>query len=166
MTPLKTILEISRDRRASAAAEMALIMPLLFILMFGSFELGNFFYDEHIVVKAVRDGARFAGRQSFTDYAGCSPSSGMIDNVRNVTRTGQLFAGGTPRLGFWSDPATVTVTVTCSGGYGGIYNGLSMGAPVVTVAAAVPYPSLFGSLGIDTTGFTLNAQSQAAVMGL
>ena len=47
---------------AAAAAEMALVVPLLVILMFGSFELGRYFLDEHVVVKAVRDGARYASR--------------------------------------------------------------------------------------------------------
>ena len=51
---------LSSDRRGAAAAEMALVTPLLLVILFGAVELGNYFYNEHIVVKAVRDGARFA----------------------------------------------------------------------------------------------------------
>src|SRR3546814_3109530 len=57
---------LARDRSGAAAAEMALVSPMLIILMFGSFELGNYFLDEHVVLKAVRDGARYAARQNFT----------------------------------------------------------------------------------------------------
>ena len=55
------------DVRGAAAAEMALVLPLLILIMFGSFEMGNFFWESHIANKAVRDGARFAARQNFTD---------------------------------------------------------------------------------------------------
>ena len=43
----------------AAAAEMALVLPILIALMFGSFELGNYFLNQHVVTKAVRDGLRF-----------------------------------------------------------------------------------------------------------
>jgi Flp pilus assembly protein TadG len=151
-------------------AEMALSIPILVALMMGSFELGAYFLAEHKVIKAVRDGARYASRQPFTDYASCTPSSTLITNTRNVTRTGQVSSGGTPRLGYWTDPNTITVTVTCDtgGSYStaGIYTGSTQGAPVVTVNAAVPYTPLVGTLGITRASLTLNAHSQAAVDGI
>jgi hypothetical protein len=67
---------LSYDCRGAAAAEMALVLPLLLIILFGSLELGNYFMNEHTLVKAVRDGARFAGRQTFTNYTSCSGSPG------------------------------------------------------------------------------------------
>jgi TadE-like protein len=54
-----------RDERGAAAAEMALMTPLLLILMFAPFELGNFYWSQHKVTKGVRDAARFAARQPF-----------------------------------------------------------------------------------------------------
>ena len=53
---------LARDSRGAAAAEMALVLPLLLVILFGSLELGNYFMNEHTLIKAVRDGARFAGR--------------------------------------------------------------------------------------------------------
>ena len=164
----------ARDQRGAAAAEMALVTPMLLILMFGSFELGKYFLDEHIVAKAVRDGARYAARQSFTSYAGCTPSSTVIDNTRNVTRTGQVTTGGDPRLSYWTNGvATISVTVACSttnqGGsvtYEGIYRLNPGGAPVVTVAASVPYEPLIANFGFTTTGLAVNARSQATVNGI
>lgn len=155
------------DRRAVAAAEMALVTPMLIILMFGSFELARYFLDEHVVVKAVRDGARYAGRLHFSDFTCATASAGAVQSIREITRTGAL-GGTTPRLSYWTSPATITVSVTCdtSGNYSGIYDGVAMGAPVVTVSASIPYVSLFGMVGFNTTGLALNASSESPVMGI
>jgi len=60
-----------RDTKGASAAEMALVLPLLLVLMFGPFELAHYFWTEHKVVKGVRDGARYASRLGFTNYT-CS----------------------------------------------------------------------------------------------
>lgn len=159
---------VLRDARAAAATEMALSVPLLLALMLGAFELGNYFMTEHKVVKAVRDGARYAARRPFTDYPGCAPSSAVVDDTRNVTRTGAIASGGTPVVGTWTDPASITVTATCAPGgtYTGIYATSPVGTPVVTVAATVPYASVLGQLGLADPAVSLQAQSEAAVTGI
>ena len=162
------IRNFARDTKGAAAAEMALAAPLLIILMFGAMELGNFFLDQHVVVKSVRDAARYAAREPFPEDTGCSVSGDVVTRTQNLTRTGQVTAGGTARLYYWTNPASVSVSVACdtSGDYEGIYRGSATGAPVVTVSASVPYTPLLGSIGFSTTGLTLNAQSEAAVAGV
>ena len=145
---------------------MALISPIFFALMFGAFDLGNYFMSEHIVVQAVRDGARYASRRPFSDYT-CSTASGDVTTkTQNLVRTG-TFAGTTPRLNGWTDNSTVTITVTCdtSGAYQGIYNGVATGVPVITVSANVPYGSLFKSFGLGSSLY-LRAESKVSVMGV
>jgi hypothetical protein len=137
--------------------------------VFGALELGYYFMTEHAVVKAVRDGARYAARRPFEDYEpGCSPSTDLVDDTRNVTRTGQIATGGTPRFASWSDPNSITVSATCdtTGTYTGIYVTAPGGTPVVTVSATVPYTLLLGQLGLGNMTLTLNAQSEAAVTGI
>ena len=159
--------------RGTAAAEMALVAPMLITLMFGSFELGNYFLSEHVVVKAVRDGARFAGRLPFSEYD-CANSANSLrnDKIQNVVRTGQVaeISPDSPRLNGWTnalEDSTITVTVVCSAGTtGGIYNGKAGGAPVVTVSASVPYSSLLGTVGLANPDLTLNAYAQATVNGI
>lgn len=166
-----------RDVRAAAAAEMALVIPLLLTIMFGAFELGNYFLDEHILVKAVRDGARYAARQNFANYSTCSGAVAdpLLTDTRNVVKRG-LVSGGTDRLPYWT-ATTISVTMTCAttaGGQtmGGIYTGNKnsagtlIGAPIVTVSATVPYTPVLRSFGFSGIGFNLNATQQAAVMGL
>ncbi len=165
---MKLLRSLISCTRGAAAAEMALVTPLLILIMFGSFEAGNFFWNQHIVSNAVRDGARYAGRRPLTDYAGCTPNTSVINDTRSVTRTGRI-SGGAPRIADWTD-ATTTVTVTMPGGCntvysGGIYTNNAGGAPTVTVTATVPYNSLFGNLGFITTNLTMRADAKAAVMG-
>ncbi|AEG48058.1 TadE family protein [Sphingobium chlorophenolicum L-1] len=156
--------------RAAAAAEMALIMPFLIILMFGSFELGNYFLSEHVVAKAVRDGARYAARRAFTDFS-CpnSVASDVVDKTRNITRTGQIANGGTARLTNWTVATTVTVTLNCTaisgGNYSGIYKGMS-NVPRIKVSAVVPYRSLFNNLGFTSSTLNLVSESEATVQGI
>ena len=156
-----------KNQIGAAAAEMALVTPLLMILMFGSFELGKYFWDNHILTKAVRDGARYASRQAFSNYD-CSAetvATGVETSTQNLVRTNTLDGSGTVRLAGWTN-AMITVDVTCdnSGDYTSIYSGIDV--PVVTVDANVPYRSLFGSLGFTDATFSLRAQSQAPVMGI
>ena len=156
--------------RAAAAAEMALVTPLLVTLMFGSFELGNYFLSEHVVAKAVRDGARYASRRSFTDFT-CpnSVSSDVVDKTRNITRTGQVANGGTARLANWTTATTVSVTLSCTaisgGNYSGIYKGMA-NVPRIKVSATVPYTSLFNSLGFSSSSLSLVSESEATVQGI
>ena len=147
-----------------------MVLPLLLIVMFGTLELGNFFMNEHTLVKAVRNGARFAARQSFTQYPDCSSvSTALRDNTRNVVMNGYLSGGTiiTPSI----QAADVTISTTCAATAGGqnmtgIYTGRTNGAQVVTVSANVDYRPLIGAIGFDAFNAELNAESEAAVMGL
>jgi Flp pilus assembly protein TadG len=153
----------------ASAVEMALVTPILMIIMFGAFDLGNYYLQQHVVSKAVRDGARYAGRQSFSEFASCAPSAAVEQRTRNVTRTGVVVDGGAPRIANWTNPASVTVVAACdtTGTYTGIYTDVAIGAPRVTVSATVTYRSLFGRFGLFTNAtVTLRAQSESAVMGV
>lgn len=161
--PLNALL---RNKSGAAAAEMVLVTPLLMILIFGAFEAGNFFWNEHIVIKAVRDGARFAGRQSFAKYSCAAITDAAIETqIKNMTRTGQTI-GGTARVAGWTD-TQVSISVSCNATTTqGIYTNHAGGAPVVTVSTTLPYTPFFGTLGFDTSGLNLAASAQSAVMGI
>ena len=58
---------------------MALVLPMLFALMFTTFEGGAYMWTEHKVVKGVRDGARYAARLPF-DYYDCGSPS-LVDSA-------------------------------------------------------------------------------------
>ena len=169
---------LSHDCRGAAAAEMALVLPLLLIILFGSLELGNYFMNEHTLVKAVRDGARFAARQGFTNYTSCSGSPGgtVVADTRNVVMNGYLSGGSivTPNV----QASDISVTASCKSTAGGqtmsgIYAGRDLNgdtqndALIVTVSASVSYrPILSSAFGFSGVGMSLNAVSEAAVAGM
>ena len=107
-------------QQGSAAAEMALSLPIILALMFGTFELGHFFLTEHTVQKAVRDAARYAARLPVEKADGSlnfDCSTGSIDStvvlqVQKVARTGRP-DGTTQRLHGWSADNMTTVTLNC-----------------------------------------------------
>lgn len=171
------ILRPFRNRRGAAAAEMALVAPLLVTILVGSVELGSYFYSEHVLVKAVRDGARFAGRQNFSFYSACSgtPTGTVEADTRALVRT-SLLAGGSDRFADIED-GDITLTTSCATtatdmssttqSMTGIYRGRASGAPIVTVAATVDYqPVIAAPFGFSGLGLKLNASQQSAVMGI
>jgi Flp pilus assembly protein TadG len=162
---------VARDTRAAAAVEMALVTPLLLVIMFGSVELGNYFMNEHSLVKAVRDGARFAARQSFaTSYPDCSTVESTAQaNIKNIVKYGYLTGTNVLTPNIADSNITISTSCSTSGGgqtYSGIYRGRTNGAQIVTVTASVPYRTVLGSFGFSGIGMELNASSQAAVAGI
>ncbi len=155
-------------QRGGPAAELALILPFLVVMMFGGLELGYYFYSQHQVVKGVRDGARYASRQSFVDL-NCDGTALVPADVeiaiQEITRTGRI-SGGTARIPGWEN-SDIEVELTCPGTAitTGIYADES-NAPQINLKATVAYQSLFEGVGIIDSTYTLNASQQAAVMGI
>lgn len=154
-------------RRGAAAAELALLLPFLVLLMFGGIELSYYFYSQHQVVKGVRDGARYASRQSFASLncdAGTVPTA-VETAIQEVTRTGRI-SGGTARVPGWvNENTTVTLTCPATALRTGIYVRES-NAPQINLNASVAYQSLFAGVGVINSTYQLNARQQAAVMGI
>lgn len=164
----------ARETKATAAAEFALLVPMLVILLFGGAEAGHFVWTQHKLVEAVRDGARYASRLSVESV--CDEAFDDTDIIL-LTRTGQLAStAAKPVVPGWNNAAQVDVKIDCNAFVNtGIYadlgdldeNGTLDAGPVVTVQAVnVPYPSLFSGLAGLGTGIKLSAKSSAAVIGI
>lgn len=160
------LLRLAADSRAAAATELALVMPLLLLLMIGSFEVGNYFLSEHVVQKGVRDAARYASRLPISAYPACVPTSTAETQIQKVARTGEP-DGTAVRLRGWTDDTMTTVILACdtSGTHTGIYEVYPFpdGVPVITVSARVPYEPLLATIGFSSPSLTLNAASQSAI---
>lgn len=167
---MKATREFLRSRSGAAAAELALMLPFIVVLLFGAIEVGYYFYNEHQVVKGVRDGARYASRQSFVSIncTGTAIPGQIITDIQEVTRTGRR-AGGTARVPGWVN-SDVDVVVNCPGDTAtavttGIYTD-EPDAPIIEVSTTVSYQSLFGGIGVLTDDLSLSATQQSAVMGI
>jgi hypothetical protein len=121
----------------------------------------------------VRDGARFAARQSFSNYTACSGSPGgsVVGDTQNVVMYGYLSSTSnklTPNI----SATNVQVTTGCATSAGGqnmsgLYKSQANGAQIVIVSATVNYrPIIAAAFGFSGIGTHLNATSQAAVTGL
>lgn len=163
---MMSLRRLAADRAGSSAAEMVMVMPLLLFMMFGTFELGNYFLSEHVVQKAVRDASRYASRLPMSSYPACIPSADAEEDIQQIARTGDP-DGTDERLAGWTDNSMTDVELTCYpiGTYRGIYADFADGVPVITVTATVPYSSLFATMGLGSPSLTLRAASEAAVFG-
>lgn len=174
MRALLAVRRLAGNRAGAAAVEMALVSPILALIMAGSAETGRYFYHEHILTKAVRDGAVFAARYPIDKYncTSLAIDSTVVSNTRALVRTGAL-SGGTDLLPWWTATSGVTfaMTVACptaAGGttLGGIYTANGGKVPVITVSAQLPYRTIMSAAGLAVGTFNLNASQQAAVQGL
>jgi len=164
--------KLIRDESAAAAAELVLALPLLLVLIWGPIEIGNYFMDEHMLVKGVRDGATYAAHQDITKF-NCTNNTidaTVVSNTQNIVRSGSL-SGGVDRLRNWGS-ATFNMRVDCytqagTTTLGGIYSFNTGGlVPVITVDATVPYSPVLGNLGFRPATLSMNAKQQATVMGI
>jgi Flp pilus assembly protein TadG len=108
-----------QSERGAAAAEFALLLPVILTILLGTMEFGMIMYGREVVTNASREGAR-AGIIMRTPAV----TAGEITTVANTYVTGSGVLG------------TVTFTVPSSGG--------ATGTPVVVNAAynyqwLVPY---------------------------
>lgn len=168
---MHAIRRLLRDCRGVASVELALATPIVFALMFTTFEGGYYLWTEHKVIKGVRQGARYAARLPFSSYD-CSAATPTgttdipIDNIKNVVRTGIPSGQAFAKVKGWTN-SDITITVNCDSTTAtGLYEDVTGGAPRVLVSTVVTYPAILGLLGFDTSGVKVRAQAQAAVAGL
>lgn len=79
-----------KQQRGVALVELALIIPLLLLLTFITTEFGRAMYEYHVLVKAVRDAAR---------YLSVQPPGTHIEQAQNLMVYGSLAAGDKPLIG-------------------------------------------------------------------
>lgn len=152
-------------QNGTAAAEMALILPVALALLFVTFDGAYYMLCEQRVIKGVRNAARYAARLDLSNYA-CPGGtfSGNATSIQNLATTGRL-TGGSATVNGWQNTA-VRVSVTCSSGHGGIYEASGGNAPVVRVSTQVAFPSLMGSMGFTDQPVFIAAAAESPVVGL
>lgn len=148
--------------RGLAMVELAILMPLLVMLVFGVFELGRALYQEQVITKAATAGARYMTRAYGVLDENCAAQDGWneaVDNARNLT----VFAGKTTPL--ISNMSVGDVSVSAERRV--------LPAPagpvcVILVSVVFPFAGIFGETLIpftDIGALTLNASSQAVYIG-
>ena len=151
----------------SVGVEFVLSLFFLIPIMFGIIEIGRVVHDYHLVTESVRDAGRYLGRAplSCTGTPGCGQctfTASDIARAKFIAMNGVPTAG-TPLLGYWTDPNTITIEVCAIDNTNfspdlpvaqGLFLGLDV-VPHVKLSADVPFDFLFGTLVVPATGFEL-----------
>lgn len=152
---------LARDRRGAALVEFTLLAPLLIGLMCGLGEFGAALRQYHVMEKGVRDAARFLSRSPAD--APCPSASagwpGAVAEAQTLALKGTTDNTKPPLLAGWSDPATVSVTVSCADNGGSAWHGPPQ-LPIVTVTATAPYADLGMLEALGLTAPTLRVAHQ------
>lgn len=162
---LRSLKHLWSDGEGSALVEGAILVPLLFALLFGTFEFSWFFYQQHLASTGIRDAARYLSRSS----APCDETSERwrkeIAQAKNLAATGSI-TGGAPRIKGWSATminAHCTKIDNTIGANGlNIYRGAGAVA-VITVFTRFIDPSLgfFGLLGLKPPSISVSHSERA-----
>ena len=89
------------DTRGSALVEGAVLVPLLFILLFGVYEFSWFFYQQHVVSTGIRDAARYLSRASHPCEGASRVWAEELAYAKNLATTGSI-RGGAARVRGWT----------------------------------------------------------------
>jgi Flp pilus assembly protein TadG len=148
----QTVQALWRDREGSALVEGALLVPVLFALMFGIYEFSWLFYQQHLISTGLRDAARYLARSS----APCDGASlswlAAQEAARNLATTGSI-DGGDARVKGWTaamvTPLCRAIDNPTAANGASAYRGRST-IYIVTVSTRFTDPSLgfFGFLGL------------------
>src|SRR5580765_5190459 len=132
-----------RDSKGAALLEFTIVLPILLAIGLGVFEFGNALYNYQLIANGVRDAARYAAGLRATNPCS-SPffSNAVKDDIKSIAMKG-VITGGSWRVPWWTDPATVVVDDThCKPNPGNALYNYSGDVPIVTVTASVPYQQL------------------------
>jgi Flp pilus assembly protein TadG len=142
-----------RCQSGLAMVEFAISVPVLLLLMFGTFEFGHFLIQYSTLNDAVRNASRYVAGKASGDTTGNLVTgtvwTSLVTQGTNLAVFGNIT--GTPPAVLPSLNAThITVSQDLPNKY-------------ITVAAAYPYQHLFGAViptfmggGGSSTAFTMN----------
>ncbi len=163
---MKHLARLWRARGGIAAVEFAIILPLLVLLLFGTIEIGRILFDYQAASKSVRDATRYltridAGLLGLACPGTINGAAAAVIEAKNLAMRGTVDTSKPFLLSYWTDPNTVSVSVSCIDNSGAIYQGFYADVaeiPNITVTATVSLPLMNGwLLGLaDTLSFTIS----------
>jgi len=118
------------DPSGQSLMELAMVLPLMLLVVFGITEFGRAYYQYNTLSKAIRDGGRYMSSHTY--------SAINISNAQKLVVYGQTAGGGTPVL---PGLTTAMISVTPSGGTGP-YDEINPPQSVVVGVNSYPFDSI------------------------
>ncbi len=161
--------KLRRSRSGAAAVEFALLMLFIILpLFFGMFEMSRALQQHHIILKGVRDAARYAARMPdhvTTPFEAtvCAETTGDAGEIKNLAIYGTVTSGGPTLL------PGISYTNFCIDGPlaapGFVVNGETLTPLYVRVRAIVDYRDLGLLTLLGITDIQITAQHEEPYIG-
>ena len=103
-----------RDQRGASAAEFALVLPLLLLLLFGMIDAGRFMWEYNRAEKATQMGVRYA--------VVTNPVAPGLASY-SFAVTGGVIAGDTVPVALFDNAVCTNTSCTCTASSGGFCSG-------------------------------------------
>jgi Flp pilus assembly protein TadG len=150
-----------RDDEGSALIEGAIILPVLFILVFGVFEFSWLICQQHLISTGIRDAARYIARSA-------NPNDGTIKKDAKYLATTGAIDGNTARVSGWTaDDVEISYTFiknpTNDNGLTNFRGGAVIESVTVSTIFTVPSLGFFGVLSLSPP--TIKVSHQERVIG-
>ena len=152
-----------RDDEGSALVEGAIILPVLFILVFGVFEFSWLICQQHLISTGIRDAARYIARSA-------NPNDATIKKDAKYLATTGAIDGNTLRVRGWTaDDVEISYTFinnpTGDNGLTNFRGGAVIESVTVSTTFTVPSLGFFGILRLSPPTFTVSHQERVIGSG-
>ena len=129
---MTAVLAFLRNDRGASAAEFALVLPFLLLMLFGMIDVGRFMYEYNLAEKATQMGARYAVTTELVPSGLETYSFAINDNI---------LAGEPVPVANFTSATCNTTSCTCSGTFCGSvgYDAAAFDAIVARMAVFYPY---------------------------
>ena len=159
--PCRLLRSIWRDSEGSALVEGSIILPVLFILVFGVFEFSWVICQQHLILTGISDAARYIARSTIPN----DPTTKK--DAKYLATTGAV-DGDTPRVRDWTaDDVDISYTfIDNPAGDNGLTSfrgGQVIESVTVSTTFTVPSLGFFGILHISPP--ILNVSHQERIIG-
>jgi Flp pilus assembly protein TadG len=147
-----------RDGEGSALIESAIILPVLFALVFGVFEFSWLIGQRHLISTGVRDAARYIARSA-------NPNNPTITmDAKRLATTGAI-DGNTARVAGWKvNDVVITYDFisnpVAANGLTNFRGGSVIETVTVSTTFTVPSLGFFGFLGLTPPTFIVSHQER------
>jgi len=154
----RTLRSIWRDHEGSALVESAVLLPVLFLLVFGVFEFSWLICQQHLISTGICDAARYIARST-------NPNDPTIKKDAKYLATTGAIDGDTPRVSGWTpDDVEISYSFTNNqtneDGLPSFRGGNVIENVTVSTTFTVRSLGFFGLFGLTPPTFSISHQER------